>query len=39
MNLTNRIQKSLGPLILLAVAAIGGSNLLASTRAGVRFEA
>ena len=31
------IQKSLGPGILLAGAAIGGSHLLSSTTAGARF--
>ena len=33
MNLTKGIQKSLGPGILLAGAAIGGSHLLSSTTA------
>ena len=37
MNLTKGIQKSLGPGILLAGAAIGGSHLLSSTTAGARF--
>ena len=37
MNLKKRIQKSLGPGILLAGAAIGGSHLLSSTTAGARF--
>ncbi len=37
MNLFKGIQKSLGPGILLAGAAIGGSHLLSSTTAGARF--
>ena len=37
MNLTKGIQKSLGPGIVLAGAAIGGSHLLSSTTAGARF--
>ena len=38
MNLSKQgIQKSLGPGILLAGAAIGGSHLLSSTTAGARF--
>jgi len=37
MNLTKGIQKSLGPGILLAGAAIGGSHLLSSTTNGTRF--
>ena len=37
MPLTKGIQKSLGPRILLAGAAIRGSHLLSSTTAGVRF--
>ena len=37
MNLKKVIQKSLGPGILLAGAAIGGSHLLSSTTAGARF--
>ena len=37
MNLRKGIQKSLGPGILLAGAAIGGSHLLSSTTAGARF--
>ena len=36
MNLTKGIQKSLGPGILLAGAAIGGSHLMSSTTAGAR---
>ena len=36
MNLIKGIQKSLGPGILLAGAAIGGSHLLSSTTAGAR---
>ena len=37
MYLSKGIQKSLGPGILLAGAAIGGSHLLSSTEAGARF--
>ena len=37
MNLTKGIQKSSGPGILLAGAAIGGSQLLSSTTADARF--
>ena len=37
MKLTKGIQKSLGPGILLAGAAIGGSHLMSSTTAGARF--
>ena len=37
MNLSKGIQKSLGPGILLAGAAIGGSHLMASTEAGAKF--
>ena len=37
MNLTKGIQQSLGPGMLLAGAAIGGSHLLSSTTAGARF--
>ena len=37
MNLSKGIQKSLGPGILLAGAAIGGSHLMSSTTAGARF--
>ncbi|WP_288261575.1 NRAMP family divalent metal transporter [uncultured Prochlorococcus sp.] len=37
MNFTKRIQKSSGPGILLAGAAIGGSHLFSSTTAGARF--
>ena len=37
MNLTKGIQKSFGPGIVLAGAAIGGSHLLSSTTAGARF--
>tara|TARA_B100001996_G_scaffold241263_1_gene186589 strand:- start:62 stop:1363 length:1302 start_codon:yes stop_codon:yes gene_type:complete len=37
MNLSKGIQKSLGPGIILAGAAIGGSHLMASTEAGAKF--
>ena len=37
MNLTKEIQKSLGPGILLAGAAIGGSHLVFSTQAGALY--
>ncbi len=37
MKLSKGIQKSLGPGILLAGAAIGGSHLMSSTTAGARF--
>ena len=37
MKLAKGIQKSLGPGILLAGAAIGGSHLMSSTTAGARF--
>ena len=37
MNFKKGIQKSLGPGILLAGAAIGGSHLLSSTTAGARY--
>ncbi len=37
MNFSKGIKKSLGPGIILAGAAIGGSHLLSSTTAGARF--
>ena len=38
MNLSKKgVRKSLGPGIILAGAAIGGSHLMSSTTAGARF--